>query len=379
VHFTWFFRMDPQIAHVYGSASWVAVRYRRSIDALRASGDDVGLHVHPWRWDARGRAWIENFDDQPWIEHCVRCGFEAFEQSMGTPCRTFRFGDRFMNDETLGLLERLGVRVDLTAEPGLNGGDLPEPFTGALPDYTRVPRQPYRPSRADFASPGLGDPRDLWMVPLSAGSVDAPRLGVDRRRATASWIITRHGQARTGLIVADPNPVPVDGPGHGGVTRLSWTASGATLVEVRVDAPDGALLARSGGAGATTTGPWVQNGMVFYLQDASDGRGSSPDDTLATVRMGVISNPTGAHMTLNLAFDPLIVRSIADALLGTLARPYLACVTRTDVGIRPRCRANFEATFDFLASHPLRERFVFEGPLQMLRRDYETEAGRESG
>jgi hypothetical protein len=383
VNFGWFFRMDPQIAHVYGAASWPALRYRRLIDELGAAGDELGLHVHPWRWEAGSRRWIEDFADQAWVEHCVRSAFEAFAESMGTPCRAFRFGDRWMSDAALGLLEALGARVDLTPEPGQNVAGPPEPFLGRFPDYTGVPRRPYRPARSDFTRAGVKDARDLWVIPLSAGSVHPRFLAFDRRPATSTWLITRHGQARTGHITADPNPLLVSRRGECGVTTLSWTASGVGAVEVRVGAADGAVFARTEGAGTATTGRWVSNGMVFHLLDASDGRTPAPDDTLATVKVTVTTDElppaeaaSGAEcMTLDLAFDSLLVRRIADALLSTLARPYLACVARSDVGIRPAPRANLEETLEHLLWHPRRERFAFETPSAMARRLDETGSG----
>lgn len=39
VRFNWFLRMDPQIADVYGSATWAVERYGAEIERLRADGD----------------------------------------------------------------------------------------------------------------------------------------------------------------------------------------------------------------------------------------------------------------------------------------------------------------------------------------------------
>ena len=88
---------------------------------------------------------------------------------------------------------------------------------------------------------------------------------------------------------ADPNPIQVcDGSGLG-ITTLTYTSEGPTAVQVRVGSPNGVggLLAHSGPKGATKTGKWVSNGMTFYLQDASEGRTVTPDNTLATVTVNV--------------------------------------------------------------------------------------------
>ena len=76
-----------------------------------------------------------------------------------------------MNDETFGLVERLGARYELTLEPGQKAAQcLPngEAYTGAFPDCTRIPRVPYRPSRQDFRRPDEGvGARGLWAIPIS--------------------------------------------------------------------------------------------------------------------------------------------------------------------------------------------------------------------
>src|SRR5687768_16982287 len=75
----------------------------------------------------------------------------------------------------------------------------------------------------------------------------------------------------TGSLAATPNPIQVcDGTGLG-MTTLSWTFSGAKLVDIRVGTPDGQLVGNAGAAGTKSTGKWVANGTVFYLQDVSNG------------------------------------------------------------------------------------------------------------
>jgi hypothetical protein len=71
--------------------------------------------------------------------------------------------------------------------------------------------------------------------------------------------------------------------GRTGVTRLSWESSGTTAVEVHVGSPAGPLFSRSGSAGSETTGNWVLDGHVFYLEDVSTHEPLTPLTTLATV------------------------------------------------------------------------------------------------
>lgn len=92
---------------------------------------------------------------------------------------------------------------------------------------------------------------------------------------------------KNATITADPNPIKVcDGSGLG-KTKLNYSAKGPSFVEVRVGSPGGALLAQTGPVATATTGKWVSNGMVFYLQDISGGKPTTPENTLATVTVGV--------------------------------------------------------------------------------------------
>lgn len=87
---------------------------------------------------------------------------------------------------------------------------------------------------------------------------------------------------------APKNPVLADSTGLGQAT-LAWNAPEASLVELRIGAPDGVNMGSHGNYGTTTTGQWVSNEMTFYLQDISDGKPLTSDNTLGTVRIYVRS------------------------------------------------------------------------------------------
>ena len=66
-----------------------------------------------------------------------------------------------------------------------------------------------------------------------------------------------------------PNPVPTtEQQPNVGTTTLHWHAYGTEIIEVRLKAPDGPLVCRSGPRGKHTTGNWVAEGTSFYLQNA---------------------------------------------------------------------------------------------------------------
>jgi len=109
-------------------------------------------------------------------------------------------------------------------------------------------------------------------------------LTSDNTLATVT-MTTAPNPAPSGSISAWPNPFTPDANGLG-QTTLAWTSAGTTRVEVHVNAPNGPGFAGSGqGSYAHATGQWVDNGMIFYLQNVSDGLPLTSANTLATVTM----------------------------------------------------------------------------------------------
>ena len=69
-----------------------------------------------------------------------------------------------------------------------------------------------------------------------------------------------------------------------GQTTLTWTSAGTNRVELHVNAPNGNRLAATGpGTFSVTTGQWARDGMIFYLQNVSNGLPLTSANTLATV------------------------------------------------------------------------------------------------
>lgn len=90
-----------------------------------------------------------------------------------------------------------------------------------------------------------------------------------------------HPQSQT-VLAASPNPIPV-AKGSDGTTTVSWSAPSGDLVQLRIGAPDGMLFAAGGSTGSATTGPWVSDGMTFYLQDVTGGKPLTAANTLGTL------------------------------------------------------------------------------------------------
>lgn len=83
-------------------------------------------------------------------------------------------------------------------------------------------------------------------------------------------------------LTASPNPIQVTGAADGTAT-ISWNAPNASYIEIHVGSPNGPLLAYGGNHGSAQTGPWVTDGMTFYLQDVTGGKPLSANNTLATL------------------------------------------------------------------------------------------------
>jgi GT2 family glycosyltransferase/glycosyltransferase involved in cell wall biosynthesis len=86
---------------------------------------------------------------------------------------------------------------------------------------------------------------------------------------------------------ATPNPTRGSAESGLGSVTLTWNAAKATEIEIRVDAPDGSLLAHGTASGSLTTPEWVADGTIFYLQNVTGGLPLTAENTLASVTVWV--------------------------------------------------------------------------------------------
>jgi hypothetical protein len=172
VHFTWAVRMDPQVAVSYGRSAWAVERYSSYFEEYRRAGDEIGSHVHTYRWSQAVDDWIDDYADDAWVRECLEMSANGHEEIFGEKSRTVRFGVFWASTAAINHAEELGYRYDLTVEPGLpanvHDARKPDP-TGVQPSYYRVPREPYIPSRSDFRERADGERRDLTVIPLTSG------------------------------------------------------------------------------------------------------------------------------------------------------------------------------------------------------------------
>ena len=89
------------------------------------------------------------------------------------------------------------------------------------------------------------------------------------RNQSIRWLARSRGSG--GSICASPNPIRIgterwNGPES---TTIEWRTHGASVVNVRVNSPDGPLFSSFTPDGRVETGEWVVDGTRFYLQDVS--------------------------------------------------------------------------------------------------------------
>lgn len=195
VALTWAVRADPQVAAIYGDLDWGLRTYASKWHELSAVGDDIGLHPHPQLWSEVVQGWCGGQDDAVWIEKVVRDSFEAYCRVLGRAPQTLRFGNRFMNQNISQVIESLGMRFDLTLEPGYTGRDGSLAWhraPGRCPDYFEVPRVPYRAVADNYREPAAARGAGIWHIPMSTAPVGsaAPLSRGPHYRAVAPSLFT---------------------------------------------------------------------------------------------------------------------------------------------------------------------------------------------
>ena len=160
------------------------------------------------------------------------------------------------------------------------------------PDASRVAIRVGSPTGALMAlMPAIGEaPTGRWvtdgmpfyLLDASNGLNGDPVLGMLTVQVGDDPAAT--GNTQSTALYAQPNPVRVYSGGKYGITTLTWNPGKPRMVEVHVNSPDGPLFARTAGSGTASTGPWVADGMVFYLEDVSQGA----PVTLATTTVHLI-------------------------------------------------------------------------------------------
>ena len=116
---TWFIRADSQIREVYGDAGWSIKEFGDMWRDLSRTGNELAWHPHAWRWSDTAKCWYNEIVDTEYILESFDVGFRAFQEGLGRSPGSCRVGVSFHQNVTMAKLDSLGVKVDLSANPGL--------------------------------------------------------------------------------------------------------------------------------------------------------------------------------------------------------------------------------------------------------------------
>lgn len=167
---TWFMRADPQVEKANGAADFALRHFAAEWARVQSLGDELGLHMHPWRWNDTLQHWSQDHGDEQWILYCLRMALNAFSGAFGAPPRSYRGGDRFLTPAVAEALMQAGVEVDLTLErmPGVERLAMDEHGTGTIPDGSAVPPHAYFASHDDVRVPAPKARGGLGILPLTS-------------------------------------------------------------------------------------------------------------------------------------------------------------------------------------------------------------------
>jgi uncharacterized protein (TIGR03437 family) len=129
------------------------------------------------------------------------------------------------------------------------------------------------------------------IVPSGASANPSTQLYIAQNAFVSNIATLPVAAPGNSLVTFTASPNPIVAPGVDvvqGQTTLNWNVtSGTSEVEIHIGSPNGSLFVQGGSSGSATTGNWVTNGMVFYLQDVSNGKSLSAVNTLSSITMQV--------------------------------------------------------------------------------------------
>jgi len=165
VRFTWLLRSDEQMASTYGDSAYLADEFADFWRRRREAGDEIGWHPHTWRYSETEHLWYQEHTDEDWVRECLREGWTSLARRF--PIRAAKAGWTYHDNQTMRTFAELGVKVDLSALPGMaHHGSVPG-TSHPLGDYdwSRAPQEPYHPRSDDYQVPGDGHSLPILEVP----------------------------------------------------------------------------------------------------------------------------------------------------------------------------------------------------------------------
>ena len=88
----------------------------------------------------------------------------------------------------------------------------------------------------------------------------------------------------TAVFTATPNPIPLNAGSAYGQANITWNVPPPVqYIQIRVGSPTGPIFTTNFPSGSLMTKVWATEGMVLYLQDISNGKPLTAQNTLATL------------------------------------------------------------------------------------------------
>jgi|GEM_PF-1933583 len=172
VKFSWFWRLDPQIGVAFQRPEFLLDFFRQELSSLVDAGDEMAVHVHCFRYDRGEKNWLLDYADGAWVDECVESAYDAYQRFFEHSPHSHRFGDRWLGCTALETLGRLGVRYDLTLEPGHGARETTETILGSFPDMREIQSGSFRWDGKSFHAASDQKIRpEFWLIPLTTGRV----------------------------------------------------------------------------------------------------------------------------------------------------------------------------------------------------------------
>lgn len=145
--------------------------FKDKILALKALGDEIGIHIHPFVWKEALSKWVQTINPKDEVE-IVQKSLAAFKRHMGFAPSSVRMGWTAMSNAIMQTLDSNGLTVDASAVPGESSSGK---FRGRdnIYDWSRCPTFPYYPSAEDYQSSGN---LKIVEMPISTLQSNVPNL-----------------------------------------------------------------------------------------------------------------------------------------------------------------------------------------------------------
>lgn len=148
----WQFRADPQIEMLHNGSDWGFTYFKSQITEAKANGDEVGVHIHPYRLQESTSTFVQDYVDFDWNMYCIDMAVESFHRVFGHPPESVSIGENVISTTLINYFRGKGIKYDLSIQCG-NQKEFPKVlggYIGVKPKYTNVPKDPYCPAMDDL-------------------------------------------------------------------------------------------------------------------------------------------------------------------------------------------------------------------------------------